>query len=130
VSGYSPKTLVDKLGYIPRENIRLINAPAWFQDYLDSLAITPAVKGVADWGHVFCENQSDLVAFLAENDLESVTKGWWFSWPKKASGVATDLTEQSFRDTILPLANESWVDIKVAAIDDTWSGLKFLRRKS
>jgi hypothetical protein len=80
---------------------------------------------VTNWGHVFCEKQADLEAFLAGNGLESVTDGWWFSWPKKASGLATDLTEQSFRDTILPLG---WVDVKVVAIDDTWSGLKFLRR--
>ena len=47
----------------------------------------------------------------------------WVSWPKKASGVATDLTENVLRDTALPLG---LVDIKVCAIDDTWSGLKFV----
>lgn len=125
-AGYSGKPLVEKLGYQPRETVLLIKAPEWFRDHLDSLAITPSVKAPVDWGHVFCENQSDLDTFLSENDLESVTKGWWFSWPKKASGVSTDLTEQSFRDTILPFG---WVDTKVAAVDDTWSGLKFLRRK-
>jgi len=51
----------------------------------------------------------------------------WVSWPKKASGVATDLTENVLRDTALPLG---LVDIKVCAIDDTWSGLKFVIRRT
>ena len=50
----------------------------------------------------------------------------WVAWPKRSSGVATDLTEQTFRDLLLPTG---WVDVKVAAIDDTWSGLKFVLRK-
>ena len=50
----------------------------------------------------------------------------WVAWPKKASGVATDLTEDTFRDLLLPTG---WVDVKVCAIDDTWSGLKFVLRK-
>jgi len=53
-------------------------------------------------------------------------KSLWLSWPKQASGVKTDVTEQTFRDVILPLG---WVDVKVAAIDDTWSGLKFFAPK-
>ena len=51
----------------------------------------------------------------------------WVSWPKKASGVATDLTEDVVRRAGLPLG---WVDVKVWAIDQTWSGLKFYRRKA
>jgi hypothetical protein len=50
----------------------------------------------------------------------------WVAWPKKASGVATDLTENVVREIGLPLG---WVDVKVCAIDETWSGLKFYRRK-
>src|SRR4051812_41412051 len=93
-AGYSGKPLTDKLGYKPGQTVLLVDAPTWFTTHLDSLAITPLVNGSADWGHVFCVNQSDLDAFLTQNDLEIATNGWWFSWPKKASGVATDLTEQ------------------------------------
>ncbi len=50
----------------------------------------------------------------------------WVAWPKRSSGVATDITEDSFRDELLPTG---WVDVKVCAIDDTWSGLKFVLRK-
>ncbi len=51
----------------------------------------------------------------------------WVSWPKKASGVATDLTEDGVRELALPLGV---VDVKVCAVDATWSGLKLVRRKS
>ena len=50
----------------------------------------------------------------------------WISWPKRASGVPTDVTENVLRDVVLPTG---WVDIKVAAIDDTWSGLRFALRR-
>ena len=49
----------------------------------------------------------------------------WIAWPKKASGVPTDLTEDGVRDHALPLG---WVDVKVCAVDATWSGLKLVRR--
>jgi hypothetical protein len=52
--------------------------------------------------------------------------GIWVAWPKKTSGVKTDLTEQTFRDLLLPTG---WVDNKVCAIDQTWSGLRFVLRK-
>lgn len=51
----------------------------------------------------------------------------WFAWPKKASGVATDVTEDRLRAFVLP---HGWVDVKVCAIDATWSGLKFLARRA
>ena len=51
----------------------------------------------------------------------------WISWPKKASSVKTDITEQTLRNVLLPF---NLVDIKVAAINETWSGLKFVWRKS
>jgi hypothetical protein len=50
----------------------------------------------------------------------------WVCWPKKSSGVKTDMTEDVVREVVLP---EGWVDVKVCAVDDTWSGLKIVRRK-
>ena len=50
----------------------------------------------------------------------------WVAWPKRSSGVATDLTEDAFREDLLPTG---WVDVKVCAIDETWSGLKMVLRK-
>ena len=51
----------------------------------------------------------------------------WICWPKKSSGVVTDVTEDLLRNVVLPTG---WVDVKVCAVSETWSGLKFLRRRS
>jgi len=126
MAGYSEKSLVDKLGYKPNETIYLLSAPEWFKDYLNEENIQTSALP-ADWAHGFFESQDQLVQFLASINLSDIKKGLWVSWPKKTSGVKTDLAEQTLRDLILPIG---WVDVKVAAIDETWSGLKFLRRKT
>ncbi len=78
--------------------------------------------------HVFCRRRKE-VAPLVERALRSIVEGGmiWVSWPKKSSPLYRDLTEQDFRDHILPLG---WVDVKVCAVDADWSGLKFLRRRA
>jgi hypothetical protein len=126
-AGYSKTPLLQKLGYKEGERVLIVNSPEWFTETLSksSISIAPALP--ATWTHVFCDTQNELFRFLNYTDLDSIEKGIWFSWPKKSSGVDTDLTEQTFRDVVLPLG---WVDVKVAAIDETWSGLKFLRRKN
>jgi hypothetical protein len=124
-SGYSGTPLVKKLGYETGQSILLLNPPAWFQEELHSAGIEASRNEPATWAHFFCESQQELADILDSVDLDQIEKGFWASWPKKSSGIKTDVTEQTFRDTILPLG---WVDTKVAAIDETWSGLKFLRR--
>ncbi len=126
LAGYSGKSLVHKLGYLPGERIYVINEPKHFIKELEENDIVITNKLPADWVHLFVSNRKSLEALLATLDLKAIGKGLWVSWPKKASGVKTDLTEQTFRDLILPLG---WVDIKVAAVDDIWSGLKFTRRR-
>ena len=78
--------------------------------------------------HVFCRRKRH-VGPLFSRALRSVKAGGmiWVSWPKKSSAMFIDLTEQDFRDHILPLG---WVDVKVCAVDEDWSGLKFLKRKN
>lgn len=125
--GYSGKSLIKKLGYQPSDHVYVLGAPAEFSAYLASEAIEVSADLPATWAHAFFTTTDDLSKFLGTVKLEAIEKGLWVSWPKKASGVKTDLTEQTFRDHILPLG---WVDTKVAAVDETWSGLKFLRRKS
>jgi hypothetical protein len=126
-SGYSRKPLAEKLGYKPYESIYLLNAPDEFQLYLKTKFIKSVSKPPATWLHGFFMSQSQLEHFLDSISFDDVEKGFWVSWPKKSSAVTSDLTEQTFRDHILPLG---WVDTKVAAIDETWSGLKFLRHKN
>jgi len=126
-AGYSDKSLVGKLGYKPIDTVYIYNAPEEFQDYLRSEHVVGSHGLPALWAHGFFKNQAELHAFLDSIDLDNIEKGLWVSWPKKSSSVKTDLTEQNFRDLILPLG---WVDVKVVAIDETWSALKFLRRRT
>lgn len=124
MAGYSQTPLIKKLDYQLGATV-YVAGPEAFGRQLTTGGIETVTDLPADWGHFFFLNAAELAKF-ARTNLESFRKGFWVSWPKKASGVKTDLTEQSFRDALLPLG---WVDTKVCAIDDTWSGLKFLRRR-
>jgi hypothetical protein len=126
-AGYSGKGLIEKLGYKPLDTVYIFEAPLEFKRYLKDESVIATAGLPAHWAHGFFISQRQLHDFLDSIDLDDIEKAFWASWPKKASGVSTDLTEQTFRDTILPLG---WVDIKVAAVDETWSGLKFTRRKN
>ncbi len=125
MSGLTETPLLKKLGYQPGQCVVLLHAPEWFADLLHDGRII--LNGQSpDWTHTFFTSETEVSKWLETHDLETSSKGLWVSWPKKASGVPSDLTEQTFRNLILP---RGWVDIKVCAIDDTWSGLKFVRRK-
>jgi hypothetical protein len=126
-AGYSGKSLVDKLGFKPGDSVFVEDTPDWYSEFTDEnqLELEPGLP--ATHAHIFCSKKSELTAFLKQYALEDIEKSLWLSWPKQASGMKSDIGEQDLRDAILPLG---WVDVKVAAIDDTWSGLKFLRRKS
>ena len=124
---YSGKPVVEKLGFHPGDSIFVEDTPDWYSEFaeLNGLNLEPGLP--ATHVHVFFNSTDELADFLKSYDLNDIEKSLWVSWPKQSSGVKTDLTEQTFRDYILPLG---WVDTKVAAIDDIWSGLKFLRRKN
>lgn len=129
-AGYSGTPLPKKLGI--RENYLcvLVNAPDRFERKLDPL---PAGATLVEDGRganvavLFVTSQAELAQDfrpLAKALLEKVA--FWIAWPKKASGVKTDLTENVIREFGL---GAGWVDYKVCAIDETWSGLCFARRK-
>jgi hypothetical protein len=126
-AGYSGTPLDQKLGFKSEDTIYVEDTPDWYSDWAAAhdLELEPGLP--ATHAHLFFNNKAGLAEFLKQNNLNDIEKSFWVSWPKQVSKVKTDLTEQAFRDLILPLG---WVDTKVAAIDDTWSGLKFLRRKS
>ncbi|MGE3617870.1 MAG: DUF3052 family protein [Gemmatimonadales bacterium] len=85
-----------------------------------------AAAGVAA-AHVFVTRRSDLERRLAElRRLLDPAGMVWISWPKKSAGVATDITEDTIREVALPIG---LVDVKVCAVDATWSGLKLMIRK-
>lgn len=126
-NGYSGKPLVEKLGFAPGDTIFVETTPDWYSDFADKngLELTPGLP--ANHAHIFCHAKVNLERFLHENNLNNISKSLWLSWPKQSSGVKTNVSEHDLRNALLPLG---WVDTKVAAVDDIWSGLKFLRRKT
>ena len=127
MAGYSGTPLVKKLGIKPGARVQFLNTPGGF-DISELAAEAKTVRaGDVDFALLFVKSASELKKALAPL-LQRVAGGGmaWVAWPKKTSGVATDLTENVVREIGLPLG---WVDVKVCAIDETWSGLKFYRRK-
>lgn len=115
-----------------KERWRLVGAPQAFEDALAPLpedaTLVRAAAGRApvDGTLWFVKERATLERGI-ERVQRPVAQGGalWIAWPKKTSGVATDVTEDVLREVVLPTG---WVDTKVCAIDETWSGLKFLRR--
>ena len=127
-AGYSGKPLFQKLGLKPGMTCLPIKPPEHYPDLVAGAEDVRFIRRAApaDLVHVFCRRRSE-VGPLFGRALKSVRAGGmiWVSWPKKSSPLYKDLTEQDFRDHILP---QGWVDVKVCAVDQVWSGLKFLRR--
>lgn len=92
------------------------------------LDLLPAPEGPIDAAHIFVTERADMEAKLAALRPLLAPGGFiWVSWPKKASRVATDITEDGIRDVILP--STDLVDVKVCAVDAIWSGLKLMVRR-
>jgi hypothetical protein len=128
MAGTSGKTFVEKLGIKPGFCIFTAGAPRAYEDIVGKLpagvTIAAVLKAPLDMVHVFAMQASRLAARLrSARDAIAPDGMVWVSWPKKSSGIATDLSDVAVRQTALPLG---LVDIKVCAIDDTWSGLKFV----
>jgi hypothetical protein len=126
MAGYSGTPLLKKLGIQESSRVLLKNAPAELPEELKDYAATRAGKNL-DVALLFAGSIAALNAGLDPLLKAIKADGMiWIAWPKKASGIQTDLTENLIRDRVLqtPL-----VDIKVCAIDETWSGLKFVVRK-
>ncbi len=125
MSGYSRKPLFDKLGYQTGDSVYVHGAPEWFVTGLTDRGILMVGTLPSTWAHLFFINKNDLHQYINALDLDNIQKALWVSWPKKASKVPTDISEQDLRDIILP---SGLVDVKVVAVDEIWSGLKFTRR--
>jgi len=124
MAGYSGTPLGKKLGIGTETRLLLVNAPAALATELedrDGDRGTPAVVVI------FATEAADLERlFIAEMAKLPPDGAIWCAWPKKASKVPTDITENLLRDLFLPTG---MVDNKVAAIDEVWSGLRFVVRK-
>ena len=129
--GYSGTPLWKKLGMKEHHRVFTQSAPS---DYLkliepvpDGAVLTQQAGSSVDLAHIFVTRKAEL-----SKSLQSLRKKLraevpvWVSWPKKSSKVPTDITEDTIREVALPLG---FVDIKVCAVSDVWSGLKLVVRK-
>ena len=131
MAGYSGTPLVTKLGIKQLTRFATKHAPTEFAAELGELPTG------AEWRRQVRPGLDVVVAFYTSRS--SLVREWskltaavapngtvWIAWPKRASGVETDITEDALREELLPTG---WVDNKVCAIDDTWSGLRFALRR-
>ena len=130
VAGYSGKPLVAKLGIKPGATIAILNAPRGYDRILGKMPRDVkrkiAAVGALDFVQFFTAERCELERRFPVLERALAPAGMlWIYWPKKSSGVTTDLTEDRIR--AIGLAH-GLVDVKVAAVDEVWSGLKFVRR--
>lgn len=131
MAGYSKTPLAQKLGIKAGTKVAALNAPPGYRKLLAPLpagvSFVDKATAAAGFVHLFVTKRSVL-----EKELKRLRKQLddagvlWVSWPKKTSGLGSDITEDAIRQACLPLG---FVDIKVCAVDDTWSGLKLVIRR-
>jgi hypothetical protein len=129
--GYSGKSLATKLGIKAHSEIYLAGAPEGYLQLIaplpDGAAVSSKLSKKTSLVHLFTSRKNELTralqSYRAKLDPAAVV---WISWPKKSSKVPTDITEDTVREVALPLG---FVDIKVCAVTEVWSGLKLVVRK-
>ena len=130
-AGYSGTPLAKKLGIKEGSRILLLDAPEGYAQLVDPLPMgvhfeTQPSQAIAI-AHVFVTQKEDLRKHLATLRKKlNAEAALWVSWPKKSAKVPTDITEDTIREVGLPLG---FVDIKVCAVSEVWSGLKLVVRK-
>ena len=130
--GYSGKALGEKLGIKSWTRVKPRNAPGNYKQLLGLVqtdaVVSTRLRPPVDLVHIFsialAHVSAELRRAIEEIDQDGAI---WVSWPKKSSGVDTDLTEDVIREVALPMG---LVDVKVCAVDEVWSGLKLVIRKS
>lgn len=130
-AGYSGKPLAQKLGLKEGATVVLVDAPKDAEALLGPLppgtTLRRGNRGARETTLWFVTARRELERRFARIAAAVGDGTLWMAWPKRSSGVATDLTEDSIRAVALPA---SLVDSKVCAIDETWSGLRLTRRRS
>jgi hypothetical protein len=131
MAGYSGTPLARKLGIKPGTEVVVVGAPDGYLDLVrplpEGVALTDRVSANTEVVHFFTSGKVALAEALASyRHTLKTSAAVWVSWPKKASRVPTDLTEDVVRALALPLG---FVDVKVCAVTEVWSGLKLVVRK-
>ena len=135
MAGYSGTSLQKKLGLKPGQSALLLNVPMELneiREFSNFARIRKSLSNLSgrqfDYIHLFCKRRKDLEIKMARiQSLLNPNGMIWVSWPKKSSVVSSDITGNVLREVILP--EGLLVDVKVCAVDATWSGLKFMFRK-
>ena len=133
MAGYSATPLWKKLGYKPGMSVYVEGEPSNYISLLKlpaDVVVTwlPRAKSDMQFMHLFATSASKLKSKLESYRKKIVPGGViWVSWPKKSSGVTSDITEDTIRDLALPMG---LVDVKVCAVDEVWSGLKLVIRRT
>jgi Protein of unknown function (DUF3052) len=127
-AGYSGTPLAKKLGIKEGSKVRLVKQPDYyfklFTDLPEQVQFLTDKKSSKDIVHYFTKEKKDLVKDITALRNEIFPDGMiWISWPKKASKIATDITEDTIREIAL---SNGLVDVKVCAVDEIWSGLKLV----
>ena len=128
-AGYSGTPLAKKLSLKPGLAVRFHAMPASVRAEIGDVGVDelPSPTLGLDAAHIFVTKRAEMARLLADLRHIIAPAGFvWVSWPKKASKVPTDITEDTIRAVCLPLG---WVDVKVCAVDSVWSGLKLMVRK-
>ena len=131
MAGYSATPLPQKLGIKPGTIVVLIDPPDNYRKLLGQIPsgvnFASRPVGKTTFVHLFATRRLDLEKQLSILRKKIAAAGIiWVSWPKKSAGVTTDITEDVIRAVALPIG---FVDVKVCAVDETWSGLKLMIRK-
>lgn len=132
MAGYSGTPLADKLGIKAGMSLYASHAPSAYTSIVrplpDGVTLVARATRTTDMVHVFASRAAELDAALKRyRRTLGPTAVVWVSWPKKSAKVPTDITEDTVRALALPLG---FVDVKVCAVDATWSGLKLVVRKA
>jgi hypothetical protein len=132
MAGYSGTPLTKKLGLKGPMLVLTIGAPrdyaSWLGELPPGVSLTARAKSPIAAAHLFATRRAELSVRLAGLRKTLEPTGFvWVSWPKKASNVPTEVTEDVIRDVALPMG---FVDIKVCAVTEVWSGLKLVIRRS
>lgn len=130
MAGYSGKALVVKLGIKKETRVVALGSPVAYEKLVGGIPgevkVSTSLRGAVDFIHFFTKFESELRSMFPKLKKSLVEDGMlWVSWPKGASKVATDLNENVVRKIGL---EAGLVDVKVCAVDETWSGLKFVYR--
>ena len=131
-AGYSGTPLAKKLGLKSGLRVCPLGAPRAYVQIVvpwpDGIELQAKADATTDLVHLFVDSRSRLAAEAKRlRALLGPNATLWVSWPKKASKRPTDITEDGIREIVLPLG---WVDVKVCAVDEVWSGLKLVVRKA